>query len=259
MFRRQSQRGEGWDRRTVCRSCAVRRAESLPRSLIQLLDGFRPCFTSGAFDTFVALVSGLIAALTRRTVCGMLTAAGMSTAWHHSRAHRFFVSTRWSLDQLRLTLLGLVIGWLVPAGAPVVVAVDDTLFRRRGRKVHAAVWAYDGSRDVAAGEKKLSRGTTFVVAAVVVELPFLARPIALPVLARLWRPGGPTKTTLARQLIGMLANARPDLAQISVHLDGGGRVGASRMFGRARWLWHARPLGGRWTGPYPHHMTGFSG
>jgi DDE superfamily endonuclease len=87
----------------------------------------------------------------------------------------------------------LVIGWLVPVGVPVVAAIDDTLFRRRGRKVHAAVWAYDGSRDVAAGEKKLSRGTTFVVAAIVVELPFLARPIALPVLARLWRPGGPTR------------------------------------------------------------------
>jgi hypothetical protein len=99
-------------------------------------------------------------------------------------AHRFFASTRWSLDQLGRTLLRLVIGWLVPVGAPVVVAVDDTLFRRPARKAHAAVWAYDGSRDVAAGEKKLSRGTTFVVAAVVVELPFLERPIALPVLAQ---------------------------------------------------------------------------
>ena len=72
------------------------------------------------------------------------------------------------------------------------------------------MWAYDGSRNVAAGEKKLSRGTTFVVAAVVVELPFLARPIALPVLARLWRPGGPPKTALARQLISLLADARRD-------------------------------------------------
>jgi hypothetical protein len=81
-----------------------------------------------------------------------------------------------------LALLGLVIGWLVPVGAPVVVAIDDTLFRRRGRAVHAPAWAYDGSRHVARGQKKLSRGTTFVVATVLVELPFLDRPIALPVL-----------------------------------------------------------------------------
>ena len=85
--------------------------------------------------------------------------------------------------------------WLVPARAPLVVAVDDTLFRRGGRKVYAACWAYDGSRQVAKGQQKLSRGNTFVVAAIVVEVPFLDRPIALPVLARLWRPTGPTKTT----------------------------------------------------------------
>jgi hypothetical protein len=140
----------------------------------------------------------------------MLTASQMNRVWHHSRAHRFFASTRWSPDQLGMSLLGLVIGWLLPAGEPVTVAIDDTLFRRRGRKVHAACWAYDGSRQVAAGQKKLSRGNTFVVAAIVVTLPFLDRPIALPVLARLWRPGGPIKTAVAHELISMIARARRD-------------------------------------------------
>ncbi|MGF6889543.1 hypothetical protein ABIA39_009001 [Nocardia sp. GAS34] len=63
---------------------------------------------------------------------------------------------------------------------------------------------------MAKGQSKLSKGTTFVVAAVVVELPFADRPIALPVLFRLWRPGGPTKTLLARDLIYRIAAARPD-------------------------------------------------
>lgn len=125
-------------------------------------------------------------------------------------AHRFFASTRWSPDHVGLVVLGLVIGWLLPVAAPVTVAVDDTLFRRRGRKVHAAAWAHDGSRHVAVGQQKLSRGNTFVVAAVVVELPFLDRPIALPVLARLWRPGGPTKTVLAKELVTLIARARRD-------------------------------------------------
>lgn len=117
-------------------------------------------------------------------------------------------------------VFSLVIGWLTPVGAPVLVAVDDTLFRRCGGRVHGAYWAYDGSRTVAPGVKKLSRGTTCVVAAVVVELPFLDRPIALPVLARLWRPGGPTKPTLARELISVLAAARRDRT-IDVVADGG--------------------------------------
>src|SRR5882757_6453648 len=177
------------------------RFESHPGSVAQLLDSVRPCFTTRGFDTFTALVTGLIAAPARRTVCGMLTASGMTGVWHHSRAHRFFVG---------LVVLGLVIGWLIPAGAPLTVAVDDTMFRRSGKKVWAACWAYDGSRQVAAGQQKLSRGTTFVVAAVVVTLPFLDRPIALPVLARLWRRGGPTKTTLAREMISLIATARRD-------------------------------------------------
>ena len=57
------------------------------------------------------------------------------------------------------------------------------MFRRCGREVYAAHWGYDGSLKVAKGNQKLSRGNTFVVAAVVVALPFLDRPIALPVLA----------------------------------------------------------------------------
>jgi hypothetical protein len=137
----------------------------------------------------------------------MLAGAGAAGVWHHSRAHRFFAAARWHPDAVGLTVLRLIVGHLVPVGAPLVIAVDDTMFRRSGRRVYAAHWGYDGSLKVAKGNQKLSRGNTFVVAAVVVTLPFLDRPIALPVLARLWRKGGPAKTVLARELIEMIAAA----------------------------------------------------
>jgi len=127
--------------------------------------------------------------------------------WHHSRAHRFFASAAWSADAVGLVVLRLVTGWLIPIGAPVVIAIDDTMFRRAGRKVHAAYWAYDGSAKVPSGSKKVSRGNTFVVAAVIVELPFVRRTVALPVAARLWRRRGPAKTALARELIELIAAA----------------------------------------------------
>lgn len=73
------------------------RTKNLPRSVTELLAAFRPCFTGRGFDTFIALTTGLVAASMRRTVCGMLTASGMSAVWHHSRAHRFFTATRWIL------------------------------------------------------------------------------------------------------------------------------------------------------------------
>ncbi len=38
--------------------------------------------------------------------------------------------------------VGPVVGWLVPVDAPVVIAIDDTLFHRSGRHVYGAFWAY---------------------------------------------------------------------------------------------------------------------
>ena len=140
--------------------------------------------------------------------------------------------------------MGLIIGWLIPTGAPLVVAVDDTMFRRSGKHVWAACWAYDGSRHVAAGQQKLSRGTTFVVAAVVVTPPFLARPIALPVLARLWRPGGPTKTTQAREMITLIAATRRDRT-IHVIADSAYICKALRRL----------PANVTLTGPLPRHAA----
>src|SRR5215213_4600757 len=63
-----------------------------PCSLAGLLAVFRPCFTAPTFQTFVGLVVGLIAQTRRRTVCGMLTGAGLDQVWHHSRAHRLFTN-----------------------------------------------------------------------------------------------------------------------------------------------------------------------
>ena len=73
-----------------------------------------------------------------------------------------------------------------PAGAgraDHTVAIDDTLFRRRGKKVHGAGWFHDGS---AAGQLKLGYGNNWIVVAIIVTLPYVSRPVALPVLAT-WR------------------------------------------------------------------------
>ena len=118
---------------------------TLPCSLSDLLAVFRPCFTAPTFRTFIGLVVGLIAQTRRRTVCGMLTGAGLEQFWHHSRAHRFFAVARWSSDTVGLALTDLIVTHLVPAGAPLTVAVDDTLFKRSGKKVFGVAWHHDGA------------------------------------------------------------------------------------------------------------------
>jgi hypothetical protein len=117
----------------------------LPGSLASLLAVSGPLFTAPSFRTFCGLACGFLAQAGRRTVCGMLAGAGLSRAWPHDRAHWFFSRARWSPDEPGLAVARLVAGLLVPAGEPVVVAIDDTLFRRRGNKVRAASWFHDGS------------------------------------------------------------------------------------------------------------------
>ena len=169
---------------------------TLPASLAGMLLAFRWCFTDPSFRTFAALVVGMVARPGRRTVCGMLVGAGLSRLWHHSRAHWFFSHARWSAEQVGLVLVGLIVTGLLPAGVPVLVAVDDTLLRRSGRKVAGAAWCYDGARKGPKGGQT-SWGTCFVVVGIVVTLPMCDRPVCLPVLARLWRPKGTPKTVLA--------------------------------------------------------------
>jgi hypothetical protein len=180
----------------------------VPASLAGLLAVFGPLFTAPSFRTFCGLACGFLAQAGKRTVCGMLAGAGLARSWPHDRAHGFFARARWNADDLGLAVARLVVALLVPAGQAVTVAIDDTLFRRRGKKVWAASWFHDGS---APGPAKTGYGNTWVIAAVVVKLPPLRRPVAIPVLAKLVikDTNSASRLWLARRMAEMLAGALP--------------------------------------------------
>jgi SRSO17 transposase len=201
------------------------RGVTLPGALLRVLGTFRPCFTVPTFEVFAALVAGLVAQPVSRTVCGMLTGAGLARVWHHCRAHRFFSSARWCPRQVGLVLAELIVTCLLVPGAPVTVAVDDTLFRRRGKKIHAVGWFHDGS---AVGQAKLGFGNNWVVVAIIVTLPFLSRPVALPVLAALAVKGGRSKPDLARDLVDLIAERFPSR---DVHIVADAAYGCSAFIG----------------------------
>lgn len=186
--------------------------QPVPASLMGLLTSFAPLFTAPSIRTFTMLACGFLAQTGRRTVCGMLAGAGLSRRWPHDRAHWFFSRARWNPGDLGLAAARLVVALLVPAGDPVVVAIDDTLFRRRGKKVWAASWLHDGS---APGPAKTGYGNNWVIAAIVVKLPMISRPVALPVLAKLVikDTNSASRLWLARRMAEALAGAlqsRPD-------------------------------------------------
>jgi hypothetical protein len=189
---------------------------SLPQSLATLLAAFAPCFTQPSFRTFQALVAGFLAQPGQRTVTGMLVGAGLAGRRHHDLAYRFFATARWSADQLGLVLLDLICTTLLPTGAPVVLATDDTLWHRAGRKLHGAAWHHDGNGP---GRHRPAWGHRWVVVGVIVHLPFLTRAVCLPILARLWLPGDPDHTPL-RLARGLLDLVCGHLGDRPVHLVG---------------------------------------
>jgi hypothetical protein len=87
-------------------------------------------------------------------------------------------------------------------------AIDDTLFRRRGKKVWAAAWFHDGS---AADRPRPGRATTESSPAIVVRLPMICRPVAVLVLAKLVikNTSFAFRLWLARRMPVMLAGALP--------------------------------------------------
>jgi DDE superfamily endonuclease len=175
--------------------------------LRRLLDAFAECFTAPTFEVFQAMVVGLVAQTGRRTVCGMLTGAGLATAWSHDRAHRFFSTARWSVDQIGLTVFDLVLVHLIAEGADLHLAVDDTAHRRRGKQVHGVGWIHDGS---APSRNKLAFGHRWVVVGVIVRPSFLSRPLCLPVLCQRWRGKGTASTVdLAAQMVTTIAGRVP--------------------------------------------------
>jgi len=149
--------------------------------------------TRPTFQTFLLLLTGWLFAR-RRTVTGMILAAGAVGTKHHSAFHRLFASARWSLDELVLAVFDLMLRLVDPA-ATVFLAVDDTLARKRGRKISGVGMHHDpilSSRGCAV----VNWGHNWVVLGVLVELPVLkGRWFCLPVLVRLYR----SKQTVAKR------------------------------------------------------------
>jgi hypothetical protein len=148
----------------------------LPVSLQELLLLFAPCFSRATYRTFCALVVGQISQTGLRTVTGMLAGARLSGVWHHARAHRFFSQARWSADELGLRVAVLIAATLTQPGDAILVAVDDTLLHRLGRKIHACFWHHDATAN--SDKAAVAWGNNWVVIGIVVELPFLA--VGLP-------------------------------------------------------------------------------
>jgi SRSO17 transposase len=187
---------------------------SLVPSFLALLQPLSCAMTAPSFESFVTLFTGWVYAR-RRTVTGLITAADAVGQKHHGSFHRLFAKARWSRDALGLVVFGLIAPWLDDT---VMLALDDTLARKRGRKVFGAGMHHDpklSSRKQAV----VNYGHSWVVLAVLIRLPFCTRrTFALPILLRLYlnhqsalkhRRVHRTRPELAVALLNVLCKAYP--------------------------------------------------
>ncbi len=176
---------------------------TLVSSFVELVQQVSFVMTVPTFASFLTVLTGWVFAR-RRTVTGMILAANAVGTKHHSAFHRVFAAARWSLDELGLAVFDLIRPWL--GDGPVLLALDDTLSRKRGLKVYGVCMHHDpliSTRKVAL----TNWGHSWVVLGVMVRLPFAPeRSFCLPILFRLYV----NKQTATRKRLGY--RTRPELA-----------------------------------------------
>jgi DDE superfamily endonuclease len=72
----------------------------------------------------------------KRTVTSCLRILGRSQERHFVNYHRVLSRARWNGREASRLLLGLLVARLVPTG-PMVLGIDDTVERRRGKRIRA--------------------------------------------------------------------------------------------------------------------------
>ncbi len=158
----------------------------LVSSFGELLLSFAPAFSQPSFANFSTLITGWVFCMGRRTVTGLIIAAGAIGEKHFSCYHRFFSRAKWDLDSLGRIVLGLALHF-VPKDAVILLAADDTLARKTGKRIWGAGMHHDPLRSTRR-KHFFSFGHSWVVLSLVIELPFAkGKCFALPFLFRLYR------------------------------------------------------------------------
>ena len=153
---------------------------SLPHEISIILYAFAPIFSSRVWRHAQIMAIGAILCMGKRTVTAILTVMGLSDDKKFTNYHRVLNRAKWSSLQGAKILLGLIV-LLIPKSWPIVIGIDETIERRKGKKIKAKGIYRDAVRST---EKKVVNcfGLKWISMMVIVLLPWAGRPWALPFL-----------------------------------------------------------------------------
>ena len=104
----------------------------------QLMMSFSNAFLYRAkVESFITITLGWILCSGRRTVTGIIRAAGPHASKSHHAYQGFFSRSKWQMDRL-WKLLFMMIVKLLPEQQPIFLVGDDTLIKHYGRRIWGA-------------------------------------------------------------------------------------------------------------------------
>src|SRR6266566_4351096 len=110
---------------------------TLPKGIIHVLRHFEAVFSERVWEWAKVLVIGAILALGERTVAAILRVMGCSNEKQFQNYHRVLNRATWSSRELSRLVLGLLVRLFVPGNEPLILGIDETIERRRGRQIAA--------------------------------------------------------------------------------------------------------------------------
>ena len=152
----------------------------LSNEITIILYGFAPLFSNRVWRHAQILLVGAILCTNKRTVTAILKVMGLSSEKKFTNFHRVLNRGKWSSLQGSKILLGLIVV-LLPPHWPLIIAIDETIERRKGKKIKAKGCYRDAVRST---EKKVIHcfGLKWIAMMAIVPLPWSGRPWALPFL-----------------------------------------------------------------------------
>ncbi|HVI78564.1 MAG TPA: transposase [Candidatus Acidoferrum sp.] len=156
---------------------------TLPKEMIRVLAPFAPLFSERVFQHVQVLLAGAILTPGKRTVSSALRVMGLDGEKPFHRYHRVLSRANWSSREASRLLLKSLVEAFVPDG-PLVVGVDETLERRRGKKIAAKGVYRDPVRSSHSYFVKTS-ALRWVSVALLAPIPWASRVWALPFLCAL--------------------------------------------------------------------------
>ncbi len=156
----------------------------LPDVALTIFGVFAPLFTRPVWGHVRVLVTGVILCRGPHTVAAVLRVMGLAGDGRFCKYHRVLSRANWSGLQGAKILLGLLVSLALAAGHPLIIGIDETLERRRGKRIKAKGRYRDAVRstqDIVVTCYDLK----WISLMVIVPLPWNSRPWALPFLTLL--------------------------------------------------------------------------